>query len=131
MFRLPYVRSRELPPSQFLVPAALLPRSPIPMRPAIELPPTGHDDDAFGEPGGRLWDGGVSHALLPPELLLCVAVVDRSADEACVDAEEDDADADGFDASAGDVACLPGDWLPGQERRPRDRNRGGTGQGVA
>lgn len=123
MLRLPpYVRSRELPPSQFLVPAALLPRSPIPIRPAIEVPPTGHDGDAFADPGVRLRDGGVSRTLPLPALLLGAAVSGRSS-EASVDAEEDDAD--GFDDFAGDVACLQGDWLEGQEEG--DENGAGTG----
>ena len=122
MLRLPYVRSRELPPSQFLVPAALLPRSPKPIRPAIEVPPTGHDGDAFADPGVRFRDEGVSPALLLLELLLGVAVVGRSSEEACADAEEDGAD--GWDVFAGDVSCQQGDWLAGQEGRRPEWNRG-------
>lgn len=88
------------------------------------MPPTGHDGEVLADPGVRLRDGGVSHALLLPELLLGVAVAGRSSEEACVDAEEDDTD--GFDAFAGDVACLHGDWLAGREQD--DENGTGTGR---
>lgn len=128
MFRLPYVRSREPPPSQFLAPAALLPRSPMPIRPAIEVPPTGHDGDALAGPGVRVRDGGVSHALLLSEVFLGVVVAGRSSEEARVGADEDGAD--GFDSFEGDVdCCLHGDWLDSQKRKKRQRNRDGTHEG--
>lgn len=90
--------------------------------------PTGHDGDTFADPGVRLRDGGVSHALLLPELLLGVAVAGRSSEAACADAEEDDAD--GFDVFTGDAGWLQGDWLADQEGMGRDRNRDGNGIGL-
>lgn len=84
----------------------------MPIRPAIELPPTLHDDDAaLVDPGVWSRDGGVSSESLLPECLLGVAVDARSSEAACVDAEEDIAD--GFESSEGGVVCPQGDWMVG------------------
>lgn len=100
------------PPNQLLLPVALLPLNPSPIRSAIEVIPARHDDDDFGvDPGVWLRDGGVSVGLqVVLELLLGVAVACRSSSGAATRVGEDEDGSDGFRRFGGGVASLEVDW---------------------